>query len=144
VGTHLVEGILHFVKVGPFVEVTGQQLGQQGFGHICHAAQDEADEDLENRGPCKLDILLTLLAISKGHQEQQQHQTGTQAARHRFLQKQSIQSKAACLLQLLLYDLMPSLQVHMPKHQQAGGMLYCKQCKHSSQCVAVIYVLTRV
>ena len=69
----------------PFVEVAGKQLGQQGLGHICHAAQDEADKDLQNAGPGNLHILLALLAVSKGHQEQQQRQAGSQEAGHGFL-----------------------------------------------------------
>ncbi len=67
---YLVQGILHLVKVCPLVEVTGQQLSQQSLGHVGHTAQDEADQDLQDGGPCQLHILLPLAAISKGHQEQ--------------------------------------------------------------------------
>ena len=72
--------------MGPLVEVAGQQLGQQGLGHIGHAAQDEADEDLKGGGPGQLHVLLPGLAVSKGHQEQQQGQAGSQAPGHRLLQ----------------------------------------------------------
>ena len=89
---YLVEGVLHLVKVRPFVEVAGQQLGQQGLGNVSHAAQDEADEDLHDGGPGKLHILLALLAVGKGHQEQQQRQAGSQEAGHRFLQDTTVQS----------------------------------------------------
>jgi hypothetical protein len=71
---YLVQGILHLVKVCPLVEVAGQQLSQQGLGHVCHTAQDEADQDLEDGGPRQLHILLPLAPISKRDQEQQQGQ----------------------------------------------------------------------
>ena len=95
---YLVEGILHLVKVRPFMEVAGEQLGQQGLGNISHAAKDEADEDLHDGGPGKLHILLPLLAIGKGNQEQQQRQAGSQEAGYRFLQGHDI--AVACLQQL--------------------------------------------
>ena len=94
---HLIEGILHLVKVRPFVEVAGEQLGQQGFGNVSHAAQDEADEDLHDGGPGKLHILLPFLTIGKGHQEQQQCQAGSQEAGHRFLQDTTLQSPGCFL-----------------------------------------------
>ena len=74
----------------PLVEVAGEQLGQQGLGNVSHAAKDEADEDLHDGGPRQLHILLPLLAIGKGHQEQQQRQTGSQEAGHRFLQDTTV------------------------------------------------------
>lgn len=89
---YLVEGVLHLVEVRPLVEVAGQQLGQQRLGHVCHAAQDEADQDLESGGPSQLHILLTLPPIGKGHQEQQQSQARPQTAGHRFLQGSSTSS----------------------------------------------------
>ena len=94
---HLAEGVLHLIKVRSFVEVAGQQFGQQGLGNICHAAQDEADEDLHDGGPGYLHILLPLLAVSKGHQEQQQRQAGSQEAGHGFLQDPHCQLVAAAV-----------------------------------------------
>ena len=114
---HLVQGILHLVKVSSLVEVAGQQLGQQGLGDVCHAAQDEADEDLHDGGPGNLHILFPLLPISKGHQEQQQRQACSQAPSHRFLQHVQTDSAFAIPVASEKYDMgQTRLQVSVPTY----------------------------
>lgn len=131
----------------PFVEVAGEQLGQQGLGDVSHTAQDEAGQDLQDGGPSQLHILLPLLAIGKGHQEQQQRQAGSQEASHRFLQDTTFTCAA---LQQLYEQKFPWTAVRYrnshseislfrePRRLESSSVFYL--CKKSLEKEAVLHM----